>query len=53
MTALVLSPSLQAGLGRPANYKKGAVVDAALGLRNLRKDARTRGCETNNARSTK
>ncbi|MFO7874177.1 MAG: hypothetical protein R6U62_06825 [Bacteroidales bacterium] len=24
---------LQAGLGRPANYKKGAVVDAALGLR--------------------
>ncbi len=24
---------LQAGLGRPANYKNGAVVDAALGLR--------------------
>ncbi|MFO7873773.1 MAG: hypothetical protein R6U62_04760 [Bacteroidales bacterium] len=26
---------MQAGLGRPANYKKGAVVDAALGLRDL------------------
>ncbi|MFO7874449.1 MAG: hypothetical protein R6U62_08195 [Bacteroidales bacterium] len=53
MTGLDLSQQSQAGLGRPANYKKGAVVAAALGLRNLRKDARTRGCETNNARSTK
>ena len=26
---------LQAGLGRPAGYKNGAVVDAALGLRDL------------------
>ncbi|MFO7873540.1 MAG: hypothetical protein R6U62_03580 [Bacteroidales bacterium] len=42
MTALELSPGwldmslqLQAGLGRPANYKKEAVVAAALGLRDL------------------
>ena len=32
---LDLSPQLQAGLGRPAIYKKGAVVDAALGLRDF------------------
>ncbi|MFO7873115.1 MAG: hypothetical protein R6U62_01385 [Bacteroidales bacterium] len=33
MTGLDLSPQLQAGLGRPANYKKEAVVAVALGLR--------------------
>ncbi|MFO7873804.1 MAG: hypothetical protein R6U62_04920 [Bacteroidales bacterium] len=32
---LDLSLQLQAGLGRPAIYKKGAVVAAALGLRTL------------------
>ena len=35
---------LQAGLGRPANYKKGAVVDAALGLRNVKYVANGRRC---------
>ena len=34
--------SVQAGLGRPAEYKNGTVVDAALGLRAITYVARGR-----------
>ncbi|MFO7873728.1 MAG: hypothetical protein R6U62_04530 [Bacteroidales bacterium] len=39
MTGIDLSTQLQAGLGRPANYKKGTAVDAALGLRDFGRSA--------------